>query len=417
MLNTHLSILPDELIDQAAVSFSRQIATVDGTFSYYLHRVAGPVLVSGGTFGEQTIQAIAIPESDQRYFRDIVTRLDAILELDFRESLRPQDADLDLYYDSEINIEGTTDVQTLGLAIVSGSSWELYLNAPPVLEDQNFRQYIQLHELGHALGLEHPFDSTDGDAVNGISDPWLSSYAHETVMAYRKSEEQLLWPQFFSNNDIRALIEIWGIEPSRLEVPSIPSELDNLNLSLAMLSWNDDVFYGSSLPDRVNGSRGEDFMIGGAGDDIIRGGQDNDSLRGDQGADALFGDRGFDLIRGGKGDDLIHGNMGNDRLYGDLGNDYLRGGRDDDWIDGGPGDDQLWGDYGADRFRLSAGNDVIWDFSYAAGDRLELAPDAIFSVKQVAGDLEIWTDVGSTTLPGLNLSQFSDDWFSYRDYP
>ena len=72
-----------------------------------------------------------------------------------------------------------------------------------------------LHEFGHALGLEHPFEAADGDTVNGSTNPWTSAFPEETVMAYRfpLSGE---WPEFFTDNDLQALVQIWGLNRSRL---------------------------------------------------------------------------------------------------------------------------------------------------------------------------------------------------------
>ena len=63
---------------------------------------------------------------------------------------------------------------------------------------------IYLHELGHFLGLEHPWDKEDGDwAVNNWSD------SHEsTRMGYNEHlDSEYSW---FSNLDIEALEYIWG---------------------------------------------------------------------------------------------------------------------------------------------------------------------------------------------------------------
>lgn len=63
---------------------------------------------------------------------------------------------------------------------------------------------IYLHELGHVLGLEHPWDKDDGDwAVSNWSDPHAS-----TRMGYNEHlDGSFSW---FSDLDIEALEYVWG---------------------------------------------------------------------------------------------------------------------------------------------------------------------------------------------------------------
>ena len=46
------------------------------------------------------------------------------------------------------------------------------MNYPEVEFDEAYRRYVLIHEFGHSLGLEHPFEAGDGDVLNGITDPW-----------------------------------------------------------------------------------------------------------------------------------------------------------------------------------------------------------------------------------------------------
>ena len=102
-----------------------------------------------------------------------------------------------------------------------------------------------IHEFGHALGLEHPFEDGDGDTVNGITDPWSSVFPEDTVMAYRVPQSGS-WPEFFTDNDLNALLQIWGVE-SAFTVPiSGFVEPDLSSVPYQLFSAQNDVVFGSA---------------------------------------------------------------------------------------------------------------------------------------------------------------------------
>ena len=70
-------------------------------------------------------------------------------------------------------------------------------------------------------------------------------------------------------------------------------------------------------------------------------------------------------LRGTKGNDYIDGGAGPDKLRGLKGDDLIVGGDGADVIDGGKGDDELWGDGGFDTFifKRGYGQDTIFDFA------------------------------------------------------
>jgi beta-glucanase (GH16 family) len=136
----------------------------------------------------------------------------------------------------------------------------------------------------------------------------------------------------------------------------------------------------------------------------ILGSPANDALRGGASRDVLVGLAGNDKIDGGDGDDWLFGGIGADTLIGGRGNDRLIG---------GPGDDRLTGGTGADTFvfgRFGAGHDVITDFSFAEGDRIDLSGlatsyDQLRLVDLGNGTTQIW--IGDSVIDLNHVAMFS----------
>ena len=368
------SFIPSaELIDEISVGITRRLVMADSYLDFYLHIPGGAANVTGGTLGKQVIQSLAMSKKDQNYFRSVIARLDALIDLDFREALSASAADVDVYYVQDINLEGAGSGITLGLSQTDGHDWEINIHYPRLVNDQSHLRYVFIHELGHSLGLEHPFRHDDGDVVNGVTDPWLSSFPEETVMAYR-SPFSGLWPDFYTSNDVDALIAIWGAEQQRL----------------------------SDAGEVRDGNDYSESFLGGVGGDVIRSFGGNDTLRGAFGSDTFLAGDGHDWMNGNNGDDDLGGQYGDDVIHGGPGNDRLKG---------GPGDDVLWGDKGSDLFYLSAGFDIAVDFDFFAGDRVAVIIGMDFTVDRVGSDIQVLSNTGVLTLKNIELGAIPLDSF------
>jgi serralysin len=259
-------IPPNQLIAPDFRDFSKQVLT-DGVLDLYLHRPAGPVAVNGGGYGAQTIQTLAMDEVFYSFLTAAIERLDAELNLDFRVVQDPALADVRFYLDREISL-GESGGVTLGIALSNDTPerdfWEVMLNTPAFNGESDYLYYAALHELGHTLGLEHPFDNSDGDVFVSANSS-RSAYPEETLMAYRSPQGEQ-WPTWFSDNDLAALKVIWG------DATAIESQPQVLPQKL-IGTINNDVLTGSSASDLLRGDLGNDVLIGGGGEDELWGGR------------------------------------------------------------------------------------------------------------------------------------------------
>ena len=279
------------LIDLPNAWHSQDLARRDGVMDLYLHAPGGAVQISGGGFGAQTIQSVAIPAQDVVYIQSVVNLLDSVIDLDFAFVGSAVEADTSFYYDQQIDLGGGGN--TLGLAMPGSSGWELFTNYPQVANNPDYRQYVALHEFGHSLGLEHPFEARDGDVFDGNTNPWSSAYPEQTVMAYRDPITGN-WPDFFTTADLNALIQIWGAESQALDASNNSFVGSNLSENVAGL-MGDDRLNGGGGNDQLNGNEGADWLTGGVGDDQISGGAGADTIRLSKGNDLIFG---FSVIEG-----------------------------------------------------------------------------------------------------------------------
>tara|TARA_Y100001968_G_C19397534_1_gene739182 strand:+ start:226 stop:1407 length:1182 start_codon:yes stop_codon:yes gene_type:complete len=141
-------------------------------------------------------------DAKKKFIRNTFKYIDNLIDIDFKELFDDDGSEIDIY-----NIESSTTFNSnvAGQAITQKTiigSWtdifwkEIGDQKLDSTEDDN----TIIHEIGHALGLSHPFN-----------DPFNKSWStDDTVMSYNKGLYN--WNSSYTNNDLNALISLWGRE-------------------------------------------------------------------------------------------------------------------------------------------------------------------------------------------------------------
>ena len=146
----------------------------------------------------------------QKAIRESTYRASSILNVSVIETQERELADVIIYVakkDQQDYLSGSIGESVMEISVSHNSGRGMedgkYVGEHNDWSKSTWRN-IYLHELGHFLGLEHPWDKDDGDwAVSNWSDPHAS-----TRMGYNEHlDGGFSW---FSDLDVEALEYIWG---------------------------------------------------------------------------------------------------------------------------------------------------------------------------------------------------------------
>jgi len=156
----------------------------------------------------------------------------------------------------------------------------------------------------------------------------------------------------FASNETRKTLTLQVVGDIRVE----PNETINFVLTNATANGGATHLVNSLVTTTIVNDDVRVVINGTNGNDTLVGGDDPELISGLAGNDNISGNAANDTINGGAGNDIVDGGLDNDSLTGAGGNDTLIGGR---------GNDTLNGDIGQDKFRFNSpaeGVDTIVDF-------------------------------------------------------
>ncbi|HZH11455.1 MAG TPA: M10 family metallopeptidase [Microvirga sp.] len=245
-----------------------------------------------------------------------------------------------------------------------------------------------VHEIGHALGLEH--------AHEGNVMPISRDSMEYTVMSYRSyvgaslstgyTNETWGFAQSLMMYDIAAIQHMYGANYATNSTATkytwTPTGLSYVNGVLQASAGGNRIFQtvwdggGNDTYDFTTYTTGVNVNLNPGAWTITSQAQrakltwDGSKLAAGNIANALLhqndlrslienalGGSGNDLLKGNMIGNSLQGNAGNDQLYGYSGNDILAGGIGNDVLIGHAGSDVLTGSSGVDSFRFTASSD------------------------------------------------------------
>ena len=261
--------------------------------------------------------------------RDILSKLEDILDVTFSESIDPKATNV-------IAVGISSQATTAGFSYFPNNHFEIGMDvfiakgySNPYFSSDLFTNYdyeVLLHELGHALGLKHPFEA-HGSNIATLSK--FEDNTRNTAMSY--DEDTSTFNGKLRPLDWMALTKFYGVKSTYNAGDNIyefsssggtliidGAGLDTINASDATLDVTIDLRSGAhshlgakstyiTAPNQLTISHASDIenVVTGVGNDTVIGSNFDNVILTGNGSDMIFAGDGADIVKSGTGADRI----------------------------------------------------------------------------------------------------------------
>ena len=219
----------------------------------------------------------------------------------------------------------------------------LYREGMRNLDYLSFARMTLTHEVGHALGLDHPGDYNGGTPTYGNNANYAEDTRQYSVMSYFDASNTGGSTRMYASSplmdDIAAVQKLYGANMSTRTGSTVygfnstadrdwfSASVNGVTRSVIFCVWdaggNDTFDFSGYGQDQVIDLRAGSFSnVGGlVGNVSIAVGVTIEKAIGGSGADTLIGNSADNTLVGGAGNDVLDGGRGFDKMLGGLGDD------------------------------------------------------------------------------------------------